>query len=375
MDRRWNTAALFNPAYEQPTAKLHAEQLEARDVPSTTLMEDTTPTVTPTASMITAPAQARTPRQPLIEQPRERYVVGTNGGGSAQVNVHDASTGTIIGIITPFGNSYSGGVSVATGDVTGDGIKDIIVGAGQGRQPTVKVFDGKTLHEVRSFNAYSETFTGGLSVAAGDVNGDGRADIITGAGAGSMAHVKVFSGRDVMSTILGAPRTIRNEIAFESSFRGGINVAAGDLNNDGRAEVAVAKATGGGDVKVYDGRTNATLLDLKPYGTAHTGGVSVSIADVDGNGMADIVSSSPSGTSTVKVFSSTGTEIASYSAFSTPVGARVFARDLNGDGKAEIMVSAGSGRPEVRVLQGMTGSIIRSFPAVMPRYTSGLNLG
>ncbi|MEX0645292.1 MAG: VCBS repeat-containing protein, partial [Parvularculaceae bacterium] len=86
-------------------------------------------------------------------------------------------------------------VFVAAGDVNGDGMADIITGAGAGAGPHVKVFDGATGAELRSFMAYAPTFTGGVFVAAGDVNGDGMADIITGADAGAAPHVKVFDGK------------------------------------------------------------------------------------------------------------------------------------------------------------------------------------
>src|SRR5205823_3911789 len=85
------------------------------------------------------------------------------------------------------------GVWVAGGDVDGDGKDDIITGAGAGGGPHVKVFEDGTQNVIQSFFAYAPNFTGGVRVAAGDVNGDGKADIITGAGGGGSAHVKAFN--------------------------------------------------------------------------------------------------------------------------------------------------------------------------------------
>src|SRR5262249_11744061 len=67
------------------------------------------------------------------------------------------------------------------------------VGAGQGGSPHVKVYnaDGSLRF---SFFAYAESFTGGVRVATGDVDGDGTDDVITAAGVGGGPHVKVFSG-------------------------------------------------------------------------------------------------------------------------------------------------------------------------------------
>jgi hypothetical protein len=78
--------------------------------------------------------------------------------------------------------------------VNGDGRADIITGAGAGGGPHVAVFSGANLQLLASFFAYDPFFPGGVNVAAGDVDGDGHADIITGAGPGGGPHVAVFSG-------------------------------------------------------------------------------------------------------------------------------------------------------------------------------------
>jgi hypothetical protein len=87
-------------------------------------------------------------------------------------------------------------VRVAVADVNGDGMPDVITAPGPGGGPDIRVFDGRTGALIQEFMAYDPNFTGGVYVAAGDVNGDGKADIITGADAGGGPHVKVFSGQD-----------------------------------------------------------------------------------------------------------------------------------------------------------------------------------
>ena len=65
-----------------------------------------------------------------------------------------------------------------------------------GGGPHVEVFSGADLSLLASFYAYDPFFSGGVTVAAGDLNGDGRVDLITGAGPGGPDDVRVFSGLD-----------------------------------------------------------------------------------------------------------------------------------------------------------------------------------
>ena len=109
------------------------------------------------------------------------------------------------------------GVNVAYG-LGRNGVPELITGAGPGGGPHVLVIDGTKLNQVSSagqilpaavlgsFYAYTPFFTGGVSVAAGDVNGDGVIDVITGAGPGGGPHVKVVDGiklNDLSRVLLG----------------------------------------------------------------------------------------------------------------------------------------------------------------------------
>lgn len=225
-------------------------------------------------------------------------ITGSGTGAVGHVKVIDGiRLGQTTGLLMSFDaypNSFRGGIFVAAGDVTGDGRADIIVAPGAGGQPVVRVFDGKSGVLIRSFLAYSPTFTGGVSVSAGDVNGDGRDDIITGA-AGN-GHVKVFDGAT------GAE--IRSFLAFEG-YSGGVSVAAGDLNSDKHADLIVGAGPGapGGHVKVFDGQTGYLLLSFFAYDPNFLGGVQVGAGDVDNDKIADIIVGAGAGAGPhVKVF-------------------------------------------------------------------------
>ncbi|MFM7097610.1 MAG: tandem-95 repeat protein, partial [Gemmataceae bacterium] len=72
---------------------------------------------------------------------------------------------------------FNGEVSVAHADFNKDGILDVVVAAGPGGGPHVRIINGATGEEFGSFFAYDPAFTGGVFVAAADINNDGIAEI------------------------------------------------------------------------------------------------------------------------------------------------------------------------------------------------------
>src|SRR5262249_40589402 len=94
-----------------------------------------------------------------------------------------------------FDATLPGAVSVACGDVDGDGIPELVTGAGAGDLPLVRVWSrrGGSVVKIAEFMAYDPAFRGGVSVAVGDVLGSGNGEIVTGAGPGGGPHVRVWS--------------------------------------------------------------------------------------------------------------------------------------------------------------------------------------
>src|SRR5205823_4526995 len=108
-----------------------------------------------------------------------------------------------------------------------DAVSAIISGSGDGGSPLINVFDLRTGGLIKTFFAFDPGFRGGVHVAAGDTNGDGKADIIAGAGNTGAPQVVVFDG--VNGTVL------RSFFAYEDSFRGGVQAAVGVVNGGGAA--------------------------------------------------------------------------------------------------------------------------------------------
>jgi FG-GAP-like repeat/FG-GAP repeat len=204
---------------------------------------------------------------------------------------------------------FRGGVYVAAGDVNGDGRDEIILGAGAGGGPRVKVIDLATTQVLADFwGIADENFRGGARPAAGDINGDGRADLVVSAGETGGPRVAVYDGRSVGS--LRQPARLAPDFyAFESILTNGAYVAVGDVDGDGRADLIAGSGEGGGPrVVVYDGAalTAGRVVQVASFmaGDANgQSGVRVAAADVDGDGLADILTGpGPNSDGTVRAF-------------------------------------------------------------------------
>jgi hypothetical protein len=149
---------------------------------------------------------------------------GAGPGGGPHVRLFDAQGGTELSSFFAYDPGFAGGVRVAVGDVTGDGVPDVVTGPGAGGGPHVRVFDGFTGAPVGgplgSFFAFAPGFTGGVAVATADVNCDGRADVVVGAGPGGGPHVEVFDG--ATGGLLATP--LASFFAYDPGFTGGVSV-------------------------------------------------------------------------------------------------------------------------------------------------------
>jgi serralysin len=135
----------------------------------------------------------------------------------------------------------------------------------------VRVFDGLRAVPVAAFYAYDPSFRGGVNVAAGDVDGDGRADVVTGPGSDGGPVVEVFGG--------ATSQSLGGFLMPDPGFRGGVRVATVDVDGDTRAEVVTATGPGGGPrVSVLDGPNGSTVDTFFAFNPAFFGGTTVAAA-------------------------------------------------------------------------------------------------
>ena len=301
--------------------------------------------------------------------PPEIYAVGAGVGGDPHVKVYQ--NGQLILSFYAYTVGFTGGVRVATADVDGDGVVDIITATGPGGGPHVKVFDSATGAEKLSFFAYVSTFSGGVNIAVGDVDGDGIADIITGAGAGGGPHVKVFDGRT------GAEKL--SFFAYVSTFTGGVTVGSGDINNDFIDEIITGAGSGGGPhVKIFDGLTATELSSFYAFAANFSQGVNVAAGDTDRDGIAEIFVGTGLDTPVVNVFSPDGTLKNSFlaDAADSASGVRVTGVDLHGDGIKLLLFGNGANRPSnFRFLDPLTGMEVLNDTAFGVPLPGGIFVG
>ena len=225
-----------------------------------------------------------------------REVTGAGTGGGPHVEVFDPGSNTPVNQFFAYSSTFTGGVRVALGKINGDATPDIITAPGPGGGPDIRVFDGANPTKmIAEFAAYSSNVTFGVYVAAGDVNGDGIDDIITGADMGGGPQVKVFDGASLLA---GKVKTLDSFFAYGGGFTGGVRVAAGDVNDDGFADIITGAGPGGGpNVRVYSVATGMPTMirNFNAYTSSFSGGVYVAAGDVNGDGFADIVTGPGSG--------------------------------------------------------------------------------
>src|SRR5438477_4037160 len=115
-------------------------------------------------------------------------------------------------------------------------------------KPTVRIFNGATSKSLVSLAPFSTAFHGGVSVAAADLNGDHRVDVIVGSGSGLHTAVSIYSG--------ATRRVLWTLEPFGSIFSGGTSVAPGLLEHGTTADIVVAAGAGGGcQIRIWNEKT------------------------------------------------------------------------------------------------------------------------
>jgi uncharacterized repeat protein (TIGR01451 family) len=337
--------------------------------------------------------------------------------GTPTVHVYDPIDGHQLFQFDAYESKYRNSIRVAVADINGDGFDDIITttGKGTGRLRVFNGLNGIWLHDESSYTGAFKNeiavfsgkgFEQGAFVAAGDLTGDGRAEIVVGSALGG-GKVRVFDGLTGQARSFGGSDTFFQP--FGKAFRGGVRVAVGDVLGDNSADLVTGMGLYGSEVKVYDGdalngpRPTFTLgplvtslpsapvaaLDFKIGAKTYRGGVSVALGDLDGNGKLDLIVGRNWGRPTlVETFSgllkdTLGNPQAIGSAINPfdpnplrplyALGVRVGAIDIDFDGVADIIAATGgNNKSTVNIYSGATHELLRTFTALPQTPNSAL---
>lgn len=247
----------------------------------------------------------------------------------------------------------------------------LAIGASVSALPIVEILNDAGQVQ-RTINAFEPSYKGGVNVALGDVNGDGVPDIIAGRAKGR-SEVRVFDG----ST--GA--LILDFNAFKPSYNGGVNVAFGDLNKSGYGDIIVGSASGVAVVKVFDGESGHLLSRFNAYGSG-TNGVQVAAASLHGSFTSQVITApGPGGLPIIRAFdASTGKKQYEFLAYNASYrgGIRIAAGDFNNDQVPDIVsIPIHCADPLVKVWSDGPGNILKSqfHPLSTETFVGGPSIG
>lgn len=300
---------------------------------------------------------------------RKPLLAITPGGRTAPYVKITDTQGEAISEFLAYKASFTGGVNVAAGDLDGDGIDEIVTAPANGLEADIRIFNAQGKF-ISHFLAYPATFRGGVNLAVADTDKNGKSEIITVPSQGYSAEVKIFTPQGRLQKMF---------LAYPPSFKGGATVAVGDVMGDGAVEIVTGTGKGGiPQVKVFStvGKALSSFVVGSPKEAT---GLRVALVDMDGNSrrrQAEIVVSRQSGSPLVSTFDFRGAVRRQWSAYRVPFkgDVKISAADLDADGLKEIITTPGpGGGPHVRSFSRL-GNVKESFYAYATDFAFGVNL-
>jgi len=126
-------------------------------------------------------------------------------------------------------NRIPGGVKPAIGDLDRDDRREVVTVAGPGGGPHIRIWKTDGAIWGGGFFAFDATQVGGAAIAVGDVDGDGRDEIVAASGRGASPRVRIFSGAGIL----------KKDFAVSGTAPQGLRVSLSDVDTDGRPEIII----------------------------------------------------------------------------------------------------------------------------------------
>ena len=309
------------------------------------------------------------------------------GGSSGRATLLSGASGSIVLALEGTAGGDLAGCAVAgVGDASGDGVPDLLVGArghdaGGANAGRAFLVSGAVGAVLWSVDGTAGDNLGNAVCGLGDVDGDGLGDVAVAAWNADPAG----SNSGAVRVLSGATGALIRAHAGESTydFFGSAVASAGDVDGDGVGDLVVGASwsdfagSGAGSAYVYSGATGAQLLVLRGLAPGDAFGAAVAGAgDVDGDGRADVAVGAPgadaSGASSGSATIFSGADgsvlrVANGAAMGDGFGGALAALDADQDGVPDLAVGAyasdegGTSAGSVRVLSGTDGSILATL--------------
>lgn len=302
----------------------------------------------------------------VVKFPRQDFIMLTPNSGQAPEVASYELNGDLIRAFNAYTPKFLGGVRAASGQFYDPGQTQIVTVPGPGGGPEVRVFS-TTGELINKFMALLPRYSGGLTVAVGDVTNDSIDDIIVGTGSGVLNVIRVFTPNGDM---------VRQFIPYEG-YSQGITVAVGDIDGDNTNEIIVAPVSSRRlPVKVFD-QIGRRKLEFFPYSSVGRGGINLAVGDIDGDTKEEIITTlGVGGEPRLRIFNAQGKKIGEFFAYARSLrsGINAVVGDPDGDGVNEIITVPGKGGgPHVRVFN-RNGGVRTQFFAGSRTARNGLSL-
>ncbi|MCX6745404.1 MAG: putative glycoside hydrolase, partial [Candidatus Parcubacteria bacterium] len=204
---------------------------------------------------------------------------------SSKITIYD-SNNKILNNFYPYGQNYSKGLNFALTDFDNDGYYEIVTGTMKGYAPLVKIFNYQGLAQGSGFYAYAKSYLGGVNVAVGDLTGNGNKEIVTGTGFMGGPQIRIF---DKNGKVLSG-----GFFAYDKNFRGGVNVACGDIDGNGLDEIVTGAGYGGSSqVRIFNSKFQPINPGFWAFDKNSITGVRVILNDLNSDGIKEILAASP----------------------------------------------------------------------------------
>lgn len=203
-----------------------------------------------------------------------------------------SATGELLQEFKPFGSAEKSGAEMVAADIDGDFDDELLISAQRGKKALVKVYRydsaQQKMEHIDTFRAFDSGYHSDVNLSVADIDGDGKEEIAIAPKAeyGAFQIVRWNESKAAMKVFL------TQELQFDTPTSPGFTVTGGDVNNDGRAELLFGTLSGNGKIQIYTYNKDGTLSLLHErnvFGKKYAGGMHILVGNVNTGSRPEII--------------------------------------------------------------------------------------